>query len=174
MRNGMKRFVAISGAVVVFSSLGAPPGARADETVPADTVIVVETEGNVEAIVTGRPIAKNEGAEGQDLGRWSNFAQPGDLSAVPPQPGRGGATALARTKRVFLSIGSVIGSVLYFPIKLVVGVGGAWVGGVAGALSGGDEETAAGIWNVTTDGDYFVSPDDLDGDEEFRLTGDHR
>ena len=28
--------------------------------------------------------------------------------------------------------------------------------------------------NVTTDGDYFVSPEELDGTTEFRFTGDHR
>ena len=59
-------------------------------------------------------------------------------------------------------------------MKLVIGVAGAWFGGIAGALSGGDQATAAGIWNVTTDGDYFVSPEELDGTTEFRFTGDHR
>lgn len=71
------------------------------------------------------------------------------------------------------SFGSLIFNTFFFPIKAVVGVGGAALGGTIGALSGGDERAAAQIWNVTTDGDYFVTPSKLEGRTEFRFTGDH-
>lgn len=61
---------------------------------------------------------------------------------------------------------------VYFPVKMALGIVGAEVGGLAGAMNGGDEEAAAGIWNVTTDGSYFVTPADLDGRGDFRLGSD--
>jgi hypothetical protein len=71
-----------------------------------------------------------------------------------------------------LSLGSMLINAVYFPVKLAVGIVGAEVGGLAGAMNGGDEEAARGIWNVTTDGSYFVKPSDLDGRTEFTLGGD--
>lgn len=171
----VSRFATTTAALAI---LCLPAASLADtmaaEPVVTGEVLVEETSGNVEDVIVGGAIAPTEGAEGQDLGKWSSYAQPGDLVAVPPSGAKGGNPHLDRTKRVFLSIGSTIGSVLYFPIKLVVGVAGAWTGGVAGALTGGDQATAAGIWNVTTDGDYFVSPEEMTDKREFRLTGDHR
>jgi hypothetical protein len=71
-----------------------------------------------------------------------------------------------------LSLGSMLINAVFFPVKLAVGIVGAEVGGLAGAMNGGDEEAAAGIWNVTTDGSYFVTPADLDGRGEFTLGSD--
>ena len=71
-----------------------------------------------------------------------------------------------------LSLGSMLINTVFFPVKLVVGIVGAEVGGLAGAMNGGDEEAARGIWNVTTDGSYFVTPADLDGRSEFTLGSD--
>lgn len=165
--------------LAAVTALFFPVAALADEAgespeVAVELVVIEESEGDMEAVIVGESLAETEGAAGQDLGKWSNYAQPGDLAAAPAAGDAAGTPHLNRTKRFFLSIGSTIGSVLYFPVKLVVGVTGAWVGGIAGALSGGDQATAAGIWNVTTDGDYFVSPEELDHTREFRLTGDHR
>jgi hypothetical protein len=71
------------------------------------------------------------------------------------------------------SFGGLIFNSFFFPIKMALGIGGAAVGGTIGALSGGDERAAAQIWNVTTDGSYFVTPSKMEGRTEFRLTGDH-
>lgn len=71
-----------------------------------------------------------------------------------------------------LSLGSMLINAVYFPVKMALGIVGAEVGGLAGAMNGGDEEAAAGIWNVTTDGSYFVTPADLDGRGDFRLGSD--
>lgn len=77
-----------------------------------------------------------------------------------------------RAVGVDLSLASTLINAVFFPVKLVVGIAGAWTGGVAGAMSGGDEEAARGIWNVTTDGSYFVTPANLDGRDEFTLGSD--
>ena len=71
-----------------------------------------------------------------------------------------------------LSLGSMLINAVFFPVKMAVGIVGAEVGGLSGAMNGGDEEAAAGIWNVTTDGSYFVTPADLDGRGEFTLGSD--
>ncbi len=168
-----------TGAVVALSlGLVVPAKAWADKApagpVAADEVVQVQTAGDVEDVIVGGTITAEQGARGQDLGKWSSYAEPGDLSAVPPAGAVGDSPNLDRAGRALLSVASTVGSILYFPIKIVVGTVGALAGGVAGALSGGDQATASGIWNVTTDGDYFVSPEELAGDREFRLTGDHR
>lgn len=72
-----------------------------------------------------------------------------------------------RAQAAALSVGSVFANSVFFPAKFVIGVVGAEAGGFAGFMTGGDEEAAAGIWNVTTDGSYFVTPRILDGREEF-------
>ncbi|MBY0278450.1 hypothetical protein K2Z84_24230 [Candidatus Binatia bacterium] len=71
-----------------------------------------------------------------------------------------------------LSLGSMLINAVFFPVKLAVGIVGAEVGGIAGAANGGDEEAARGVWNVTTDGSYFVTPADLDGRGQFTLGSD--
>jgi hypothetical protein len=71
------------------------------------------------------------------------------------------------------SFASTVLSVVTFPIRIVVGTAGAFVGGIAGGLTGGDQRTAAGVWNVTTDGSYFVTQRNLERSEPFRLSGDH-
>jgi len=161
-------------AVACILAILLPATVRADAApLAADQVETVETDGNLEDLIAGAPVPANQGARGEDLGKWSNYAEPGELASVGYSH-ESESPNLDRTKRFFLSVGSTLGSIVYFPVKLVVGVTGAWVGGVAGAVSGGDQATASGIWNVTTDGDYFLSPEEIDGTTEFRFTGDHR
>lgn len=72
-----------------------------------------------------------------------------------------------RATNAALSVGSSLMNAVFTPVKVAVGLAGAEIGGVAGAMNGGDREAAAGIWNVTTDGSYFVTPRILDGREPF-------
>ena len=100
---------------------------------------------------------------------------PGDLSQVSPEDDAFAADRAPSKGIGFLaSMGSIVMSAVTLPVKMVVGVTGAMTGGLAGAMNGGDEEAAAGIWNVSTDGSYYVSPQVLEGRKPFRLTGDHR
>lgn len=78
-----------------------------------------------------------------------------------------GRYPVERAQAAALSVGSVFMNSVFFPVKLAVGVVGAEAGGFAGFMTGGDEEAAAGIWNVTTDGSYFITPRILDGREPF-------
>ena len=58
-------------------------------------------------------------------------------------------------------------SVGYFPVKFVVGVAGAVLGGASGFLTGGNERAAEGIWHPMVGGTYFITPDVLDGERPF-------
>ena len=99
---------------------------------------------------------------------------PGDLTEVSPSEDAFSEGRSPNKGVGFLaSLGGTVMSAVTFPVKLVVGTTGALFGGLAGAMNGGDEKAAAGIWNVTTDGSYYVQPDVLEGRKPFRLTGDH-
>lgn len=107
-------------------------------------------------------------------------AQAGDLDSVAPnEDAYSGQRPLApppwdRVVGVVLSLGSTMINTVVFPVKLAVGIAGAEIGGVVGAMNGGDLEAAAGVWNVTTDGSYFDTPAALDGREPFYYGGDSR
>lgn len=58
-------------------------------------------------------------------------------------------------------------SVGYFPVKFVVGVAGAVLGGASGFFTGGNERAAEGIWHPMTGGTYFITPEILEGERPF-------
>jgi hypothetical protein len=58
-------------------------------------------------------------------------------------------------------------SVVYFPVKLSVGVAGAIAGGVSGWATGGNERAAEGVWRPLTGGSYFVTPETLEKERPF-------
>lgn len=66
-----------------------------------------------------------------------------------------------------MGIASTVLSVFYTPVRLVVGVVGAGLGGVEGWLTGGNLRTARSMWRPTVEGDYFIRPDHLDRTEHY-------
>jgi hypothetical protein len=58
-------------------------------------------------------------------------------------------------------------SVVYFPVKFGMGVAGAFLGGVSGFLTGGNDRSAEGIWHPMTGGSYFITPQKMDKEEPF-------
>jgi nucleoside permease NupC len=66
-----------------------------------------------------------------------------------------------------MSVASGVASIVYFPIKLVVGTVGAVVGGFGGMVTGGNERVAKGIWRPMVGGSYFVTPETLEGQRQF-------
>ena len=65
------------------------------------------------------------------------------------------------------SVAAPVLSVVYFPVKLCVGIAGALLGGISGWATGGNERAAEGIWRPTVGGSYFVTPAMLEGKEPF-------
>src|SRR3954468_24163357 len=52
-------------------------------------------------------------------------------------------------------------SIVYFPVKLLVGTVGALLGGFSGWATGGNERAAEGVWRPTVGGSYFITPETL-------------
>jgi hypothetical protein len=68
-----------------------------------------------------------------------------------------------------MGVASTVLSIFYTPVRVVVGVVGAELGGVQGFLTGGDIRTAKSMWRPTVEGDYFVRPDHLDRTERYQF-----
>ena len=62
-------------------------------------------------------------------------------------------------------------TILYFPFKAVVALGGAVVGGLAYVLSGFNETTAKRIWIPSMYGTYIITPEHLSCDRRIRFVG---
>jgi hypothetical protein len=164
-RSKLRCFAAVAAGASILSA-GVPAWAdrvdSAEIAVPADEVIVKDTVTETE--VTVRDTTSDDSAYGEPI-EMEYVEAERDAFAYERAPNK--AVGVAE------SLGGLIFNSFFFPIKLVVGVGGAALGGTIGAMSGGDERSAAQIWNVTTDGSYFITPAEMEGRKPFRLTGDH-
>lgn len=83
------------------------------------------------------------------------------LGIAHPPPGRTPGGEFAR------GVAAPVLSAVYFPVKFGVGVAGAFLGGISGFLTGGDDRAAEGIWHPTVGGTYFITPAVLDGGQPF-------
>jgi hypothetical protein len=133
------------------------------------------------AVLLAASVAAAQGNPVPDSTEDSSFSAYGPPTSLEETPAEKDAFAANRpiapapwnrAVGLDLSLGSLLINTVFFPVKLVVGIAGAGLGGVAGAMNGGDEEAAKGVWNVTTDGSYFVTPEDLDGRGQFTLGSD--
>jgi hypothetical protein len=88
------------------------------------------------------------------------------LGIAHPPPGRTPGGEFAR------GVAAPVLSAVYFPVKFGVSVAGAFLGGVSGFLTGGDDRAAEGIWHPTVGGTYFITPATLTGESRF-LPFDH-
>jgi hypothetical protein len=66
---------------------------------------------------------------------------------------------------------AAVSTILYFPFKGAFAIGGAIVGGLAYAFSGGSEQTAKSIWIPSMYGTYVITPEHLTGDRPVRFLG---
>src|SRR5436853_5009492 len=69
-----------------------------------------------------------------------------------------------------MGVASTVLSIFYTPVRLVVGVVGAHLGGFEGWITGGDLRTARSMWRPTVEGDYFIRPDHLDRTEHYEFS----
>jgi hypothetical protein len=66
---------------------------------------------------------------------------------------------------------AAVSTILYFPFKAAFAIGGGLVGGLAYVFSGGNEQAAKSIWTTSLLGDYYISPDHLEGNRPIRFLG---
>ena len=83
------------------------------------------------------------------------------LGLAHPPPGRTPGGEFVR------GVAAPVLSVVYFPVKFGVGVAGAFLGGISGFLTGGNDRAAEGIWHPTVGGTYFITPAILEGECRF-------
>jgi len=70
-----------------------------------------------------------------------------------------------------LQVASGALSILYTPLKVVYAGMGGLVGGLAYVLTAGNEQTAQTIWDSSLEGDYWVTPQHLKGNEPLNFRG---
>ena len=62
-------------------------------------------------------------------------------------------------------------TILYAPLKIVyAGLGGIF-GGFAWVLTGGNDKVSQSIWDSSLKGDYWVSPEHLEGERPIEFQG---
>ncbi|MDR4494167.1 MAG: hypothetical protein AB7P17_07485 [Nitrospirales bacterium] len=70
-----------------------------------------------------------------------------------------------------LQVASGALSILYTPFKVVYAGLGGIIGGLAYVMTAGNERVAQSIWDVSLEGDYWVKPSHLEGDESLHFQG---
>jgi hypothetical protein len=81
------------------------------------------------------------------------------------------AQAESPAKEFGMGVATVGVNLLYGPVKLLYALGGGMVATVAWAFSGGDVAVARPIVDASLRGDYFVSRDQLTGEDELEFIG---
>lgn len=85
----------------------------------------------------------------------------------PSSQGSTGGTASSAG----MGAAAAVSTILYFPLKAAFAIGGGIVGGLAYLFSGGNEQSAKSIWTTSLLGDYYISPDHLEGNRPIRFLG---
>ncbi len=170
-RGRLQRGMIVAGTAACLLGLSV---FASDASAQRETVITTTTTTDT----TYADTAPAENGYPDDKGSFSAYGPLTGMDEVPPERDAFGKNRPIapepwnRAVSLDLSLGSMLINTVFFPVKLAVGIVGAEIGGLAGALNGGDQEAARGVWNVTTDGSYFVTPAALDGRERFTLGSD--
>lgn len=83
----------------------------------------------------------------------------------------GAARAHGGAEEAGLALGAAALNVVYTPCKTMVALGGLFVGGVVGFLTGGDTRAAYAVWVPAASGTYLVKPSMLDGSQPLEFFG---
>ncbi len=88
-----------------------------------------------------------------------------------------GAQARSAAGEAGIGTACALGNLLYGPVKMMYAFFGGFIGGVAYALSAGDEDVALRVIEPAWRGDYALVPAHLTGEREiefFGRRGEHR
>ena len=81
------------------------------------------------------------------------------------------ALALTQAEEAGFAVLATGANIFYMPAKFLVAMAAIPVGGLAGALSGGDARTAYAIWVPAMGGTYFLTNGHLDGSKPIEFFG---
>jgi len=107
------------------------------------------------AMVVAQPVSVR--AEGPTRDDVSAFEDSGGSSDTWAAVGWGALTGLS--------------NLVYVPAKLVYASLGGLTGGLALGLTGGDMNTAQAIWEPSLGGDYFLTPQMVQGEDSISFAG---
>ncbi|MDH5428476.1 MAG: hypothetical protein OEZ57_03530 [Nitrospirota bacterium] len=77
----------------------------------------------------------------------------------------------SQSNEAALGFGSGLLTIVYLPLKTAYAVLGGVVGVFTYGLTGGNLETAKGVWEPSVYGTYVITPDHLKGNEPVRFYG---
>jgi len=89
------------------------------------------------------------------------------LAVLSPGVSLAQQTAPSMGEEAVKGVEAPVLSLVYFPVKLTVGIVGALLGGVSGWATGGNERAAESIWRPMTGGSYFITPETLERKKPF-------
>ena len=81
------------------------------------------------------------------------------------------ARGLTQVEEAGFAVLATAVNIFYVPAKLALAAAAIPVGGLAGALSGGDTRTAYAIWVPAMGGTYFITNGHLDGSKPIEFLG---
>ncbi len=70
-----------------------------------------------------------------------------------------------------VGLGAVGANLFYIPVKVCYSLLGGVTGGLAWALTGGNQDVADRIWVPSMGGDYVVTPDHISGERRIYFSG---
>ncbi len=99
------------------------------------------------------------------------LSAPAAWSEEPLPPASSDATEGGSASSAGMGAAAGLSTLLYLPLKAAFAIGGGLVGGLAYALSGGNETAAKSIWTTSMYGTYIITPEHLRGDRPIRFLG---
>ncbi|HQU27632.1 MAG TPA: hypothetical protein PKZ24_00685 [Nitrospirales bacterium] len=146
-----------------------------DETVAHLTQVALEQAWRDQAPLTEAPlevVAQERMAPSLPEASPAAVAPP---SEVPPSQSTASQELSIRDPQEQSSLGLQVAggalSILYTPLKVVyAGIGGL-VGGLAYVLTAGNERAAQTIWSASLEGDYWITPQHLEGTQPLHFRG---
>ena len=70
-----------------------------------------------------------------------------------------------------VGLATAVANIFYIPAKLGYAILGGVTGGLAYALTAGNEQVAERVWVASLGGDYIISRQQLQGNEPLRFSG---
>lgn len=89
---------------------------------------------------------------------------------VPPPASDDSTTEIA-VSDPGMEAAAAISTIVYFPVKAVFSLLGGVVGGLTYAFTGGDEEATKKVWQTSMEGNYYIKPENLTGEEPVHFLG---
>jgi len=103
--------------------------------------------------------------------RWTAAIVIGALVTALGAPASARAETRSLGENYGLGLIAGLGTIVYFPLKMVYSTIGGLVGGLTFLVTLGDESTANAVWQPTLGGSYVLTPDMIAGQDSVEFVG---